>query len=112
MLFSEFKIKKMSEQPSTLDSGEPAINETTEATTTQHESSSVPPVQKRKLTDEEKREILRRRRLEKIKGNSESRMNKLLYGDTIPSSTPSEQEVTESPKNPESFNNPTESTNP
>ncbi|EFC38018.1 predicted protein [Naegleria gruberi] len=81
-------------------------NEQIPTTTTQEEitptsnnegaEQSTPPVmQKRKLTDEEKREILRRRRLEKIKGQGESRMNKIMYGDSAPTTTPSSSTAVE-----------------
>lgn len=59
------------------------------------EQSTPPVMQKRKLTDEEKREILRRRRLEKIKGQGESRMNKIMYGDSAPTTTPSSSTAVE-----------------
>ncbi|KAG2378829.1 hypothetical protein C9374_007977 [Naegleria lovaniensis] len=53
----------------------------------QESSSTQPPLSekpsRKKLTDEEKREILRKRRAEKIKGNEESRMQKLMYGDSV-----------------------------
>ncbi|KAF0983028.1 hypothetical protein FDP41_011006 [Naegleria fowleri] len=62
-------------------------------------SSSEKPSRK-KLTDEEKREILRKRRAEKIKGNEESRMQKLMYGDSstyAPSSSSPTETKSENP---------------